>query len=116
MHEGIEELLRRFEAESIDSVSLLKEGIAFMLSEGGSLTCIRLPSLRRGGVVLPIRSAEWFEALWACVGLTPSSTSVRDGKLTFELGDLHVEIDFGAPDHFDPESVILQLKDGWEVF
>lgn len=102
------DLLDRLEAESVDGVALLKAGLGFDLGTG-YLTCIRLPSVKRGGVELPTRSAAWFQALWDCVGETPRDASLRDGKLAFTLGDCRIEVDLEAPDHDDPESAILRF-------
>lgn len=116
MNEKTSALLRRFEATTIRSVSLLSDEVAFALSDDGHLTCVRLPAILRGGVALPARSGKWFRALWDCVGQQPADASVTEGTFAFTAGESRIEVDLRAPDHPSPESVILRLQDAWEVF
>lgn len=102
-------ILRQFEDESVEAVSLLKEGIAFEL-ETGFLTCLRLPSLQVDGRDLAVKGPEWFQGLWACVGEHPRDAALREGKFVFNLGPYAIVIDLDAADHFDPESAILSLN------
>lgn len=110
MTNDIDDLLRHFEKGDIESVALLKEGISFRLPAEGSLVCIRLPSIQSGAQEFPVKSSEWFQALWDCVGHAPTNARFEHGKLSFNVGEYHIVIDTQAPDHFDPESALLFMK------